>query len=45
MIEDVPEEHRKRTLEATTCAPTTEYMQRFSSLSKLARVTVNVQHV
>jgi hypothetical protein len=45
MIEDIPEEHRKRSLVSTTCAPTTEYMERFSSLAKLARVTVYVQSV
>jgi hypothetical protein len=45
MIEDVPEEHRKRSLVATTCAPTTEYMERFSSLATLARVIVYVQSV
>ena len=43
MIEDIPEECRKRSLVATTCAPTTEYVKRFSSLAKLARVTAYVQ--
>ena len=42
MIEDVPEECRKRSLVTTTCAPTTEYMERFPSFAKLARVTVYV---
>jgi len=45
MTEDVPEERRKRPLVATTCAPTTQYLERFSSLAKLAREIVYVQHV
>jgi hypothetical protein len=45
MTDDIPEEHRKRSLVATARAPTTEYAERFSSLAKLARVTVYVQHV
>jgi len=40
MMEEVPEEYRKRSLIATMCAPTTEYIERFSSLAKLARVTL-----
>jgi hypothetical protein len=45
MTEDVPEERRKRSLVATTCEPTTQYKERFSSLAKPARETVYVQRV
>jgi hypothetical protein len=44
LIEDVPEERKTRSLVATTYAPTTEYVERFSSLAKLVRVTAYVQH-
>ena len=29
MMEDIPEEYRKKSLVATTCAPTTEYTEIF----------------
>jgi hypothetical protein len=41
--EDVPEERKTKSLEANMYTPTTEYVERFSSLVKLDRVTAYVQ--
>jgi hypothetical protein len=43
LIQDVPEERKTRSLVASTYAPKTEYVERFSSLAKLVRVTAYVQ--
>lgn len=43
MTEDVPGEHRMRSLVAPTCVLTTGYVKRFLSFAKLVRVTAYVQ--
>jgi hypothetical protein len=43
LIENVPEERKTKSLVATTYTPTTEYVEIFSSLAKLVRVTAYMQ--